>query len=286
MRLLRVAHRLSFLSALKVLRGHRAVVALLPIPCLCHPLRTGRAQTAGTARMQTISSASGARTSFSSSQEYVFSFFLLLSSSLCQTLDALPAHLVTPFNGVPPSNLLDKIARGVSHAKGPLDWPHSLRATRVKLIELSRLRAKEQAAAAHQRDSIAEEPEDAMEIEASYSYTHDGRQKPLAIAKRPLYRQSSMDFMLNAEETDKDNNEHLARSVLLSLSIVTALLSSQSLQSAAVHSAPGCLPTPFGHSFHPQLIHAQLILHLLCTAPQFLQARLRRLFFITFYHQQ
>ena len=152
-----------------------------------------------------------------------FLFFLHLSSSLCQTLDALPAHLVTPFNGpIPPSNLLDKIARGVAHAKGPIDWPHSIRATRVKLIELSRLRAKEQAPAPHQPHSIAEEPEDAMQIEANYSYSHDGRQKPLAIAPsatRPLYRQSSMDFMLNAEETDKHNNEHLARFVWFPVSL-------------------------------------------------------------------
>jgi len=53
-----------------------------------------------------------------------------------------------------------------------------------------------------------------MEIEANYTYTQDGRQKSLGVAagaRRPLYRQSSMDFMLNAEETDKKNNEHLAR---------------------------------------------------------------------------
>ncbi|KAF5359760.1 hypothetical protein D9756_003249 [Leucocoprinus leucothites] len=136
---------------------------------------------------------------------------------LSRTLDALPAHLVTPFNGpIPPSNLLDKIARGVSQAKGPVDWPHSLRATRVKLIELSRQRAKEQAAAEQRRDSIAEEPEDAMEteMETNYTYNQDGREKPLGVAagaKRPLYRQSSMDFILNTEGTDIKNNEHLAR---------------------------------------------------------------------------
>ncbi|KAK0450260.1 hypothetical protein EV421DRAFT_1991212 [Armillaria borealis] len=62
---------------------------------------------------------------------------------LSRTLDALPSHLVTPFNGpIPPSNLLDKIARGVAQAKGPNDWPFSLRATRVKLIEIARSRAK------------------------------------------------------------------------------------------------------------------------------------------------
>ncbi|KAI9574010.1 hypothetical protein HD554DRAFT_579258 [Boletus coccyginus] len=64
---------------------------------------------------------------------------------LSRTLDALPAHLITPFNGfIPPSNLLDKIARGVSAAKGPNDWPHSIRATRIKLLELARSMAQEE----------------------------------------------------------------------------------------------------------------------------------------------
>jgi hypothetical protein len=129
----------------------------------------------------------------------------------------LPAHLVTPFNGpIPPNNLLDKIARGVSQAKGPVEWPHSLRATRVKLIELSRLRAKEQAAN-QRRESIAEEPEDAPDsgISPNYSYSQ---------TKRPLYRQSSMDFMLNATGIDIKNNEHLARFVCFFLSINSELI--------------------------------------------------------------
>ncbi|KAF7773355.1 hypothetical protein Agabi119p4_5522 [Agaricus bisporus var. burnettii] len=130
---------------------------------------------------------------------------------LSRTLDALPAHLVTPFNGpIPPSNLLDKIARGVSQAKGPVDWPHSLRATRVKLIELSRHRAKEQAAARQQREAIAEEMEYASEMETNYIYNENGAEKPVGV-KKPLYRQSSMDFMLNAVGTDIQNNENLTR---------------------------------------------------------------------------
>ncbi|KAF9446597.1 hypothetical protein P691DRAFT_761484 [Macrolepiota fuliginosa MF-IS2] len=133
---------------------------------------------------------------------------------LARTLDALPAHLVTPFNGpIPPSNLLDKIARGVSQAKGPVEWPHSLRATRVKLIELSRQRAKEQAVA-EQREGITEEPENALNADTNYSYIQDGLEKPVGIAsgtRRPLYRQSSMDFMLNAVGTDIKNNENIAR---------------------------------------------------------------------------
>lgn len=123
-----------------------------------------------------------------------------------QTLDALPAHLVTPFNGpIPPANLLDKIARGVSEAKGPVEWPHSLRATRVKLIELSRLKAKEEAQAEQRRNTIAEESEVEIaeaEDESNYSYVHDNIERPLGLGgRRPLYRQSSMDFLdpTNAE---------------------------------------------------------------------------------------
>lgn len=129
-----------------------------------------------------------------------------------QTLDALPAHLVTPFHGsIPPSNLLDKIARGVANAKGPVDWPHSIRATRVKLLELARARAKEEALAEKRRHIIQEE--DAVEIEdgsaSNYSYTHGGADKPLRTVgmgpRRPLYRQSSMDFIKPGAADLKDN---------------------------------------------------------------------------------
>lgn len=140
-----------------------------------------------------------------------------------QTLDALPAHLVTPFNdAMPPSNLLDKIARGVSQAKG--DWPHSIRATRVKLLELARVRAKEESLAAQHRKVIAEE--DDPEIDGNYSYFGDSDvlpnigigKKGLGIGielrpKRPLYRQSSMDF-LNTTATDLKDNDTIDRYVI------------------------------------------------------------------------
>ncbi|KAF8959509.1 hypothetical protein BDZ97DRAFT_2078037 [Flammula alnicola] len=127
---------------------------------------------------------------------------------LTRTLDALPAHLVTPFNGpIPPSNLLDKIARGVSQAKGPADWPHSIRATRVKLLELARARAKDDALAAQRRHVIAEEVE--IDDGSNYSYFHDDEEKPLRNAgigpRRPLYRQSSMDFIKPGPADLKDN---------------------------------------------------------------------------------
>jgi len=59
--------------------------------------------------------------------------------ALKQTLETLPSHLLTPFNGpVPPSNLLDKIACGVADGKGPADRPRFQPATRSKIVELAR----------------------------------------------------------------------------------------------------------------------------------------------------
>ncbi|EED81198.1 predicted protein [Postia placenta Mad-698-R] len=119
---------------------------------------------------------------------------------LSRTLDALPAHLLTPFNGaVPPSNLLDKLARRVADAKGPGGWPHSIRATRAKIVELARIRAKE-AATDGASDTIAEED----------SSDPDVLQSANPGPKRPLYRQSSMDFM----QIDKNGimeNDNLRR---------------------------------------------------------------------------
>ncbi|KAF8496039.1 hypothetical protein JB92DRAFT_1079806 [Gautieria morchelliformis] len=101
---------------------------------------------------------------------------------LIRTLDSLPGHLYTPFNGpVPPSNLLDKIARSVSQAQGPLDWPHSLRATRAKVVEIARARGKDRN---KENMTIDEQDEDGV-VEAP-----PGRQ-----SNKPLYRQSSMDFL-------------------------------------------------------------------------------------------
>lgn len=118
-----------------------------------------------------------------------------------QTLDALPAHLLTPFNGMPPSNLLDKIARGVTQAKGPEEWPHAVRATRVKLLELSRLRAKEAAQEERRRSIIDEEGSDRENVRPTNA---------TGPPQRPLYRQSSMDFMRNANLGPK-NNENIGR---------------------------------------------------------------------------
>ncbi|KAG8213317.1 hypothetical protein J3R82DRAFT_11797 [Butyriboletus roseoflavus] len=134
---------------------------------------------------------------------------------LSRTLDALPAHLITPFNGsVPPSNLLDKIARGISAAKGPNDWPHSIRATRIRLLEVARRKAQEErrkviigedcaplGEVACQRDTCRARTPDPTEVLQPRTNT------PIH-TRRPLYRQSSMDFM-NPDQSDQ--SESIAR---------------------------------------------------------------------------
>ncbi|KDQ59310.1 hypothetical protein JAAARDRAFT_57229 [Jaapia argillacea MUCL 33604] len=123
---------------------------------------------------------------------------------LTRTLDALPAHLLTPFDGVPPSNLLDKLARGVTKAKGSADWPHSVRATRAKIIELSRARAIE--AKPHQRRKP-------IPVEGVPPRSESGVLMPSTTntpPKRPLYRQSSMDFM-QTEKLDQEGSDRINR---------------------------------------------------------------------------
>ena len=127
--------------------------------------------------------------------------------ALEQTLDALPSHLLTPFNGpVPPSNLLDKIARGVAEAKGPADWPHSQRATRAKIVELARHRARESTPIAGIAEESCEDEEPREVLKPSSRVNR----------RRTLYRQSSMDFIPNVEANKKDNikdNQSISRSV-------------------------------------------------------------------------
>ena len=126
-----------------------------------------------------------------------------------QTLDALPSHLLTPFNGpVPPSNLLDKIARGVAEAKGPADWPHSQRATRAKIVELAQRRARESTPIVGIAEESCEEDEPREVLQPSSRINR----------RRPLYRQSSMDFIPDLESSKKDNikdNQSINRSVTM-----------------------------------------------------------------------
>ncbi|KAG8731272.1 hypothetical protein FRC11_004598 [Ceratobasidium sp. 423] len=100
---------------------------------------------------------------------------------LSRTLDNIPSHLMTPYVGViPPPNVLDKLARDIALSRNALEWPHSVRATRVKLNELCRRKtakkATERRAPAPARSAVEVVPESAP-------------------PRRPLYRQSSMDFL-------------------------------------------------------------------------------------------
>ena len=110
-----------------------------------------------------------------------------------QTLDSLPAHLLTPFNGsAPPGNLLDKVAKRVIHAKNPMEWPHSIRATRAKLHKLARVRAEEASSRGGRNAG---------------EYSHDVLQQTTNVQKKPLYRQSSMDFLRDNTLKDEKSLE-------------------------------------------------------------------------------
>ncbi|KAG9113672.1 hypothetical protein FRC07_007739 [Ceratobasidium sp. 392] len=103
---------------------------------------------------------------------------------LSRTLDNLPSHLMTPYVGVvPPPNVLDKLARNIALSRTALEWPHSVRATRVKLHELCRSKTVQKALerrtpAPH---TVSQNSPQVTEI--------------MAPTRRPLYRQSSMDFL-------------------------------------------------------------------------------------------
>jgi hypothetical protein len=175
----------------------------------------------------------GSQTRFFCSEGSVFRFFRRLSvlTRRVQTLDALPPHLMTPFNGpIPPSNLLDKIARGVTQAKGE-DWPHSLRATRVKLIELARTIAEEdskprKATIPEENDMDCSDYPYIAQSEVLQQTTNIGVGKiGLGIGlgpRRPLYRQSSMDFLNTSDTRDDDT---INRSVISHLAISPMLTS-------------------------------------------------------------
>ena len=105
---------------------------------------------------------------------------------------------MTPFAGpVPPSNLLDKIARGVSKAKNSVEWPHSLHATRAKIIELARSRAKENVQDGSGSDTIVEEESDGTDVPLQQT-TNIG-------LKRSSYKRSSADVPLPPKFDIKDN---------------------------------------------------------------------------------
>ena len=61
-----------------------------------------------------------------------------------------------------------------------MEWPHSIRSTRTKLHELARARAEEN---------------DFREGRRAGEYSHDVLQQTTNVQRKPLYRQSSMDFL-------------------------------------------------------------------------------------------
>ncbi|TDL25709.1 hypothetical protein BD410DRAFT_837182 [Rickenella mellea] len=117
---------------------------------------------------------------------------------LTKTLDTLPSHILTPFHGpIPPSNLLDKIARSIAYARGPLEWPHSVRGTRAKLLELARARAKE--SDSPQNSHAFDIPEEEVL-----------QQTTNIPQKQRLYRQSSMDFLQSEKLKHEDTIDRLS----------------------------------------------------------------------------
>ncbi|KAJ8590741.1 hypothetical protein M405DRAFT_146049 [Rhizopogon salebrosus TDB-379] len=175
---------------------------------------------------------------------------------LGRTLDALPAHLITPFNGsIPPPNLLDKISRGITAAKGPNDWPHSVTATRSKLLELARIRAQEE-----RRRSVIDEDFVFLSGNSYHARMHrelnsgaeckDGTPDPADVlqpttntpARRRhlLHRQSSMDFMTDAKADHKESISRLSHRL-------------QRHEHTCHHPylRPGHLRRPTEHSFSP-----------------------------------
>jgi hypothetical protein len=171
-----------------------------------------------------------------------------------QTLDALPAHVLTPFIGpIPPSNLLDKIARGVAQAKGSTEWPYSLRATRAKLVELCRARAKEVSAEQKRQNTIEEEDGD-QDLEQFREVL-----KRTTNIKPPLYRQSSMDFMQSAKLELCDTDAFTRYFPSHSYRFAHFHLCSNAELLAAFTAPTACSPTPF---IIPMHAHRPLILRL------------------------
>jgi hypothetical protein len=163
--------------------------------------------------------------------------------------------VLTPFIGpVPPSNLLDKIARGVAQAKGSNDWPYSLRATRAKLVELCRARAKE-ISAEQKRQNIIEEEDGDLDLEQFREVL-----KRTTNIKRPLYRQSSMDFMQSAKLELCDTDAFTRYFPSHSYHSAHFHLHRSNAELLAAFTLPtACSPTPF---IIPMNAHRPLILRL------------------------
>ena len=83
----------------------------------------------------------------------------------------------------------------MSKAKNSVEWPHSLHATRAKIIELARSRAKENIQDGSGSDTIVEEESDGSDVPLQQSTN----------MKRSLYKPSSTDFPQQPKFDIKDN---------------------------------------------------------------------------------
>lgn len=113
-----------------------------------------------------------------------------------QTPDALPSHLVVSFDiQLPPSNLLDKIARGVVETKAPADWLRSQRATHAKIVEPAQCRARNSTPMVGITKDSCEDEEPREVLRPS---SHVNR-------RRTPQHQPSMDLILNIKLSKRDN---------------------------------------------------------------------------------
>lgn len=111
--------------------------------------------------------------------------------TLCKTLESLPSHLFTPYVGsVPPQNILQKLALGIKDARGPIDWPHSVKSTRQMLYKLaSKLSVPPSLADAAEKaaNELGNNPP------ADATNTPPKRDRASRV---PMYRKNSMDELL------------------------------------------------------------------------------------------
>ncbi|KAF8322631.1 hypothetical protein DL93DRAFT_2162755 [Clavulina sp. PMI_390] len=142
-------------------------------------------------------------------------------SVLVAILERPPSHLATPYAGaIPPSNLLDAMAREIIGARpAKSDWPHSSRATRLKLIQVAKRQARHAAKAQHQqakaaRQSLPSTPAtpagrgsntDAMDVDEDAATSSNSRRVQRSavppILSSSHYDQNSMDITPIPEES-------------------------------------------------------------------------------------
>jgi hypothetical protein len=137
-------------------------------------------------------------------------------------LERAPSHLATPYVGaIPPSNLLDTIAREILETRSMSDWPHSLRATRQKLIQVAKKQARLDSKSSKMQSVTSPRGEDELAIppfldhivqeDHSTLMELDTPPQPMRMGmsamrqRTPLYRRNSMDFLPIPEEPGPAN---------------------------------------------------------------------------------